>query len=52
MSRTMKDAEVQAFEKKHGYKPTAVPVAVDALAVFVHKDNPVKGKAAQGKEVP
>jgi phosphate transport system substrate-binding protein len=43
MSRTMKDAEVQAFEKKHGYKPTAVPVAVDALAVFVHKDNPVKG---------
>lgn len=43
MSRTMKDAEIQAFEKKHGYKPTAVPVAVDALAVFVHKDNPIKG---------
>jgi len=43
MSRTMKDAEVQAFEKKYGYKPTAVPVAVDALAVFVHKDNPIKG---------
>lgn len=43
MSRTMKDAEIQAFEKKYGYKPTAVPVAVDALAVFVHKDNPIKG---------
>ncbi|MFZ5561616.1 MAG: PstS family phosphate ABC transporter substrate-binding protein [Pseudomonadota bacterium] len=43
MSRTMKDNEIQAFEKKYGYKPTAVPVAVDALAVFVHKDNPVKG---------
>ena len=43
MSRTMKDAEIQAFEKKYGYKPVAVPVAVDALAVFVHKDNPVKG---------
>ncbi len=43
MSRSMKDEEVQAFEKKYGYKPTAVPVAVDALAVFVHKDNPVKG---------
>jgi len=43
MSRPMKDAEIQAFEKKYGYKPVAVPVAVDALAVFVHKDNPVKG---------
>ncbi|MFM8983415.1 MAG: PstS family phosphate ABC transporter substrate-binding protein, partial [Spartobacteria bacterium] len=30
-------------EKKFGYKPTEVPVAVDALAVFVNKDNPVKG---------
>lgn len=43
MSRAMKSNEIQAFEKKHGYKPTAVPVAVDALAIFVHKDNPIKG---------
>ena len=42
MSRPMKDAEIQAFEEKYGYKPTAVPVAIDALAVFVHKDNPIK----------
>lgn len=42
MSRAMKDVELQAFEAKYGYKPTAVPVAVDALAVFVHKDNPIK----------
>lgn len=42
MSRLMKDVEIQAFEKKKGYKPTAVPVAIDALAVFVHKDNPIK----------
>lgn len=42
MSRTMKDIEIAAFEKKKGYKPTAVPVAIDALAVFVHKDNPIK----------
>ncbi len=42
MSRPMKDNELQAFESKYGYKPTAVPVAVDALAVFVHKDNPIK----------
>jgi len=43
MSRKMKDKEVAAFEKKYGYKPTPVAVAIDALAVFVHKDNPVKG---------
>ena len=42
MSRMMKDNEIQAFEQKHGYKPTAIPVAIDALAVHVHKDNPVK----------
>jgi phosphate transport system substrate-binding protein len=43
MSRLMKDEEVQAFERKHGYKPTAIGVAIDALAVFVNKDNPLKG---------
>lgn len=43
MSRLMKSNEIEGFEAKYGYKPTAVPVAVDALAVFVHKDNPVKG---------
>jgi phosphate transport system substrate-binding protein len=42
MSRKMKDKEIAAFEKKHGYKPTAVPVAIDALAVYVNKDNPMK----------
>ncbi len=43
MSRKMKDKELGAFEAKYGYKPTAVPVAIDALAVFVHKDNPIEG---------
>ena len=43
MSRMMKDKELAAFETKYGYKPTAVPVAIDALAVFVNKDNPVEG---------
>lgn len=43
MSRLMKDKEVEAFEKKHGYKPTPIAVAIDALAVFVHKDNPIDG---------
>jgi len=43
MSRKMKPKEMEAFEKKHGYKPTAIPVAIDALAVYVHKDNPIEG---------
>ncbi|MCO5044723.1 MAG: phosphate ABC transporter substrate-binding protein [Kiritimatiellae bacterium] len=43
MSRKMKASEVDDFERAHGYKPLAVPVAVDALAVFVHKDNPIQG---------
>ncbi|MAR92669.1 MAG: phosphate-binding protein [Pseudomonadales bacterium] len=47
MSRKMKDKELEAFEKKFGYKPTAVPVAIDALAVFVNKDNPIKGMSIE-----
>ena len=43
MSREMKDNEVESFESRYGYKPTAVPVAIDALAIYVHKDNPLQG---------
>jgi phosphate transport system substrate-binding protein len=42
MSRTMKGTEIDQFEKKYGYKPTPIRTAVDALAVFVNKDNPIK----------
>lgn len=43
MSRKMKDKEIASFESKHGYKPTPIAVAIDALAVYVHKDNPIAG---------
>jgi len=42
MSRMMKSSEVEGFEKKYGYKPTKIGVALDSLAVFVNKDNPIK----------
>lgn len=42
MSREMKSAEIDAFEKRFGYKPIQVRVAIDALALFVHKDNPIE----------
>ncbi len=43
MSRLMRDSEIEDFEAHHGYKPTPIAVAIDALAIFVHKDNPLAG---------
>ncbi len=42
MSRQMKMEEIEKFEKKYGFKPTKIGVALDSLAVFVNKDNPIK----------
>ena len=42
MSRQMKPTEIDEFEKKFGYKPTEVRTSFDALAIYVHKDNPIK----------
>lgn len=43
MSRKMKSKEVQQFEGKYGFKPTTIGVALDSLAVFINKDNPIEG---------
>ncbi|MDD2816894.1 MAG: phosphate ABC transporter substrate-binding protein PstS family protein [Thiotrichaceae bacterium] len=43
MSRAMKDQELEAFEKKFGYKPTRLRIAIDAVVVYTHKDNPIRG---------
>ncbi len=43
MSRAMKSAEIDEFEKKFGYEPVQLPVSLDMLAVYVNKDNPLKG---------
>jgi len=42
MSRAMKSSEVDEFEAKYGFKPTQIGVALDSLAVYVNKDNPVE----------
>jgi len=47
MSRAMKSEEIDEFEKKFGYKPTQISVAIDTLAVFVHKDNPIRQLSLQ-----
>jgi phosphate transport system substrate-binding protein len=43
MSRMMKGEEIAKFKAKFGYEPTAVRTSLDVLAVFVHRDNPLKG---------
>ncbi len=43
MSRAMKDGEIDAFEKRYGYKPTPLPTSIDMLAIYTHKDNPIEG---------
>ena len=47
MSRTMKDTEIDEFEKAFGYKPVELPTSIDMLAVYVHKDNPIEGLTLQ-----
>lgn len=42
MSRAMNGDEIAAFQKKFGYAPSSAPVAVDALAVYVNKNNPLQ----------
>ena len=41
-ARVQKGTEIDQFEKKYGYKPTPIRTSVDALAIFVNKDNPIK----------
>ena len=43
MSRAMKPTEADKFEAKYGYEPTSLRTSLDAVALFVNKDNPVAG---------
>jgi len=47
MSRKMKSKEIDEFEKQFGYRPTELRTSIDMLAVYVHKDNPIKGLTLQ-----
>jgi len=47
MSREMKSSEIDKFEARYGYKPYQIGVSLDALAVFVHKDNPLTSLSLQ-----
>lgn len=43
MSREMRASEIESFERAHGYPPTKVRTAIDVLAVYVNRDNPIEG---------
>lgn len=47
MSRLMNEEEIHEFESSLAYKPIPIAVAIDALAVFVHPDNPLEGLSLQ-----
>ena len=42
-SRELMDSEVKQFSTQRGYEPLIIPIAVDAVALYVHKDNPLPG---------
>ena len=42
MSRPMKAEEMEKIEARHGFRPTQIAVAMDSVAVYVNKDNPVR----------
>lgn len=42
-SRPLTDAEIEQATRTHGVAPDARVVALDALTVFVHPDNPLRG---------
>ena len=42
-SRELMPSEIRQFSIGHGHDPLAIPVAVDAVALYVHRDNPIEG---------
>lgn len=40
-SRLLTEEETKGFIARHGYAPTVFPVAVDAVGIYVHRDNPL-----------
>ena len=40
-SRPLTEQEVKGFVSHHGYEPIGIPIAMDAVAIYVHNDNPI-----------
>ena len=46
-SRQLTEDELSGFESNHGHRPLEVPIAMDAVAIYVHRDNPVQELAME-----
>lgn len=42
-SRVMTEREIAMFSAMNGYEPLAIPVALDAVSVYVNQENPIQG---------
>jgi phosphate transport system substrate-binding protein len=43
ISRSLTRDEIHEFVERFGYAPTAIPIARDAVAIYVHRDNLIEG---------
>jgi phosphate transport system substrate-binding protein len=46
-SRPLTSEELETLKQRHGFEPTAIPIAQDAVAIYVNRDNPLKGLTLQ-----
>lgn len=42
-SRELKPSELRAFSSRYGYEPMMFPIAMDAVAIYVNAQNPIRG---------
>lgn len=43
LSRRVRDDEIESFRETFGYPPTVLTPCLERTAIYVHKDNPIKG---------
>lgn len=41
-SRELTEDELKGIESHHGSRPVGIPIAMDAVAIYVNKDNPIQ----------
>lgn len=42
-SRALTAGEREDFRSRYGYEPTEIPIALDAVAIYVNRQNPIQG---------
>ncbi|MBI5411272.1 MAG: PstS family phosphate ABC transporter substrate-binding protein [Nitrospirae bacterium] len=42
-SRPLTHDEIEAFRTRYSYEPTEAPIALDAVAIYVNRENPIQG---------